>query len=346
MALLWIEGFEGFGTVTGSAPSPINVLARKYTVIQEDDIDIEAGRLGGYCIRLNNETTITVQSPVLTTDDTLIVGFATKFGDTGGSTRLLIGFFDDSTSGINLRVTPTGELAVYLYTSLLATTSGLGLLADTWYYIELKVVCADSPNGAYEVRVGGVNVLSNNACDTKYGTHNYHNNFKFYNLYYAFSPYIDDLYCLDSTGAVNNDFLGNMRVVAIRPDGDTAANAWTRSGGSENYDLVNEAPCDDDTSYVESAVSTTKDLYTYDAVSGLGDSVKGIQINTVCRETDANSFSLVTVAKLGATESNSAASVVGTTSYTFKTRLMETDPDGNAWTLANVNASEFGIKVN
>jgi len=345
--LLWIEGFEGFGTTLNADPSPVGVVGRKYSVAHEDDMRVATGRLGGYSLHYLIEAAIALYSPGLsTTDDTLVVGFATKFSSTGNTCYLMCMYDGGNALGINLRIIPTtGELLIYRGSTLLKTTSGLGLLTGAWYYIELKVVCANSPNGSYEVRVGGINVLSATGVDTQVGAFAYHYKFGMTTTA-GLNPYFDDIYCLDGSGAVNNDFLGNMRVIALRPDGDTAANAWTRSGGAENYDLVNEDICDDDTGYVESAVSTTKDLYTYDAVASLADSIKGVQINTMCRETDANSFSLVTVSKLGATESNSAAAAIGTTNYVTKTRLMETDPTGNAWTIANVDAAQFGIKVN
>jgi hypothetical protein len=43
MALLWIEGFEGFGTTVGGAPTPSGVFARKYTVQSENGFRLQAG---------------------------------------------------------------------------------------------------------------------------------------------------------------------------------------------------------------------------------------------------------------------------------------------------------------
>ena len=346
MALLWIEGFEGFGTSIGDAPSPAGIIGRKYPVINnEGTMDIEAGRLGGYSIQFPSASTY-IQSPVLTTNATMIVGFAAKF-TLSSTDRALIYFYDGGTVGMTLVITPEGEVSVWRGGTTLDTTSGLGLSSGTWYYFEFKVTCGDSPNGSYEVRVGGVNVLSDTGLDTKAGTHTYHDSFRLNNsVTTPLYPYYDDLYCLDGSGATNTDFLGNMRVVAIRPNGDTAANAWTPSAGADNYALVDEDIVDDDTTYVESDTSTTKDLYDYTAIAGLGDSVKGIQINTVCRETDANSFSLKTVVKSDATESADGAQAIGTTDYVTKTRIVELDPHtSNAWTLSGLNAAQFGIEV-
>lgn len=346
MALLWIEGFEGFGTSVGNAPSPSGIVGRKYPVIQNEvSMDLRDGRLGGYSLQFTSASTY-MQSPALTTNSTFIIGLSAKF-TLSSVDRALFYLYDGATVGMTLLITATGEISIWRGGTALGTTSGLGLISGAWYYIEFKVVCGNSPNGSYEVRVGGVNVLDDTGLDTQAGTHAYHDRFRLNNsvtdpLY----PYFDDLYCLDGSGASNNDFLGNMRVADIRPNSDTAAKAWTRSAGSDNYALANEVVIDDDTTYIESGVSTTKDLYDYESVLGLGDSVKGIQINTVCRETDANSFSLITVVKSDVDESDDSAQAIGTTSYVTKTRLVETDPHtSNAWTLAGLNAAQFGIKV-
>jgi hypothetical protein len=346
MALLWIEGFEGFGTTLSAEPDPVGIVERKYSTDTGTSSNwyITTGRLGGYSLYMRY-TAAYMQSPSLTVNATMVVGFAVKFKALGTNTFLSL--YDGTTQGMNLRLTAGGEVAIYRGGTLLETTSGLGLSAGAWYYMEFKVLCANSPGGTYELRVGGVDVASDSGLDTQAGSNAYHDRFRLSNsASSAYTASFDDFYCLDGSGATNNDFLGNMRVIAIRPDADTAANAWTRSSGAENYDLVNEDICDDDTGYVESAVSTTTDLYDYDAVASIADNIKGIQINTVCRETDANSFSLVTVSKLGATQSNGAAAAIGTTNYITKTRLMETDPAGNAWTITNIDAAQFGIKVN
>ena len=342
--LLWIEGFEGFGDTIASAPAPTGIIGRKYlSVTSESDMRIRTGRLGGYSLHFPNSGCI-MTTPVLTTNATLVVGMAIKFISLNSSLLAFLSLYDTTTLGMNLRVSSAGELGVYRGSTSLATTSGLNLVTDTWYYIEFKVVC-NNTTGSYEVRVGGSNVLSDSGLDTQAGSNAYHDRVSLRAGSSSYH-YFDDLYCLDASGSSNNNFLGNMRVVAIRSDGDTTAKDWARSAGSDNYALVNEVECDDDTTYVENDTSTEKDLYEYTAVADLANSVKGIQINTTCRETDTNSFSLQTVVKSGTTESDDTAQNIGSTSYVTKTRLLETDPDtATAWTLSGINAAQFGIKV-
>ncbi len=341
MALLWIEGFEGFGTSAGSTPSPTGVVARKYSLIAfESTMDTEAGRFSGYSLEANSNGTY-IRAEALTTDDTLTVGVAVRFL-TIFDTKFLT-FYDGAQAGMNVRITSAGEIAVYRNNTLLNTTSGLGLNQTTWYYIEFQVVCHDS-TGSYEVRVAQVNVLSASGVVTKEGSNNYHSTFLL-GKSGAATPQFDDFYCLDSSGSDNNDFLGNCKVVRIDPDGDDTAN-WTTSTPSGNhFENVDETILDDDTSYVEEPTVNVTDLYDYGSVPNLG-TIYGLQVNTECRETDATTFSLIMPIESGGSQYDDSSQIVGTSSYTTMIRVTDNDPDtGNLWTEGGINAAKFGVKV-
>ncbi len=337
MSLLWIDGFEGYGTSTGSAPSPTGVMGRRYSMVSESGIDIETGRLAGYCMELASSS-CEVATPALTTDATLIIGFAFKI--TSGGANNIVVMRTGTTTGMGVRWLDTGELSVRLGTSTIDTTTTLGLLPNTWYWLEFKVVTNNS-TGSYELKIGGTTALSGSSIDTQPGASAYHDNVYFSS---SLSLSIDDLYICDSTGSLNNDFLGNCRVLAIRPTADGTTTDWTPSAG-DAYSCVDEHPINDDTDYVESDTTDTLDLYGYADISDVGD-IFGVQINTCCRETDATNFSLKTTIRSGTTNYDDSAQVIGTTNYINKKRIAEVDPDTSAaWTISGLNAAEFGIKV-
>jgi hypothetical protein len=234
-----------------------------------------------------------------------------------------------------------GQLAVYRGGNLLATTTGL-TLGTNWHYIEFKVTCGAS--GSYELRVAGETVLTESAISTKAGSHDYHDCFQL-QCYSKLVIYFDDLYFLDSTGSSNNDFLDNCRVVAISPSAAGDSAQLIPSAGA-NYECVDEALMNDDTDYVESGTDGYKDLYNYTNPEGVLGDIFGCQVNTVCRETDASTFNLVTICKSGVTESDDTEQLIGTTNYVFRTRLLEVNPDtSDAWTESGLNSVQFGIKV-
>jgi hypothetical protein len=324
MALLWIDGFDAYGTTPGSAPAPTGVLARKYIVVTfESSFDVEAGRLGGYCLEFGTSAQY-LTSPPLTTNATMVVGIAVKY-PSWPNTGTLLAFMDENTLGMNIRVTPAGEIAVYRGSTLLATTSGAGLTVGGWYYVEFKVVCGSS--GSYEVRINGVNKLSDPSENTKAGTHDYHTAFRIGEIAaVSLAHMVDDFYCLDGSGSVNNDFLGNQKVVTIFPIGDvTGYTDFTPSTGVDHYALVDENPINNDTDYVESSTANHTDLWDYEAVSGLG-AIAGIQINTHARETDAEDFTLKTVIKSGSTRLQNAGEVVSSTTYKSLRQVNAIDP--------------------
>lgn len=339
MALLWIEGFEGYGTTTGSAPLPGGVMSRKYThVVFANALDIEVGRFGGFCLEMAGGSEL--GTPALTTDDTLIVGFA--FRVDGSSSLTLMGLWTGTDQNISLHYhSSTNELAIYRDATPLDTID-IGLLPNTWYWCEMKVKTNNS-TGTYDVEVGGVSIFSDSGIDTQTGSNAYSSSVRMEGG--GTTNRWDDLYVCDSTGSVNNDMLGSVKVVSIVPDGDSTANFGTSTPNASHYANVDENPSDDDSSYVEDGSVNTVDLYDYEALSGSG-SIFGLQINTQCRETDVTPFSIITPIESNGSQYDDAPVSIGTASYVFRTRLSELDPDTNlAWTFSGVNAAKFGIKV-
>jgi hypothetical protein len=340
MALLWVEGFEGYGN---NGDQPKWYLQRRYADVYLGDnrMYIEAGRFSGYSLRTHQDTYGYFSTPSLTVNDTIIVGFALKF------TRSLTGIYDflilknGATESVFLSYV-NHELRIVYSSGFETTSTGNTLLqADTWYYIELKVKC-NITTGEYTVKVDGNIELQDVNVNTKNGTNDYHDAVRFQAGSAAF--WFDDIYILDSTGVDNNNILGDTTVTAIYPTGDDSIQ-WARGGGATNSENVNEEPeVDDDTTYVEDSTTNNTDLYTYENSADLS-TILGIQINTECKGTDTTFPDILTPMKLGASQSDGPTTTIEGASYTTKMRVAEKDPDGNDWTLNNINSTLFGLKV-
>lgn len=345
MALLWIEGFEGYGTTIDTVATA-DALNRRYPInLTLSDMRIAAGRTSGYALRMKGSSYMAyLRTPALTTHNTLVVGFAMKMESSTGAVNFpFLSFYDGAQQGVNLRHTAANEFNLYTNSTLIATTTGFTPTVGSWHYLELKVVCGNP--GSYELRIDGVTALSGTA-NTKAGTNNYHTVFQISTGNNALTIFhLDDLYCCDGSGTANNDFLGNQKVVAIHPNGTGDSSQWTPASGTDNFAMVDEQVVDDETTYVEAATVGLKDLYHYQSLSGLSQ-INGIQVNTDARETDATNYHLITLAKSGATESADAGQVIGSTSYLTKRRILELDPSTLApWTASGVNAAQFGVKL-
>lgn len=346
MAIKWIEGFEGFGVTDGNAVSGLSI---KYGSSGADsNFTLRAGRTGGHCIELSNTiNNNTFTTPSLGTITTIIVGFAIKSAAYNALPDILT-ILDGATTHITLRLLNSGEWRVLRagVTQLGSDTSGAAVSAGTWSYVELKVTISDA-SGVVVLKVNGTEYLNLTSQDTRNGGNASCDRIKFIGSTNANDDTtLDDIYVLDAGSSPNNDFLGSQKVIGIFPEVDGDSEQFTKSTGSDSFALVDDNPHNGDTDYIESGTSGQMDLWGYAAASGI-QSIKGIQINSVCRETDANPFSLKQPCKSGSTISEGSAVAIGSTSYRTINRIMETDPDTSAaWTVSSLNAAQFGVKVN
>ena len=342
MALLWIDGFEGYGETIDGTPAPTGVLERKYAMTDATTTMLtKAGRYGGMAIYFGG-TTNKLFTPTLTTHDTMIAGinwYCNHDRDTP-----ILNFYDGSTLGMWVRKkNNVSELELIRSGTIIATTSGLGLSLSTWYNVQMKIKCHDT-TGEYEVKVDGNTVLSATGVDTKAGANNYHDvcNLR---VYSARAPHFDDFYVCDGSGSINNDFLGVTKVVRIDPDGDDTANWSTSTPSANHYENVSGTVTDDDTAYLEETAASTTDLFDYEDLAGYSN-IKGIQICTECRETDATSYTIKTPIESSGNQYDDSAQLIGSPNYRTKVRVEGTDPaTGVLWTEAGVNAAKFGVKV-
>lgn len=339
MSLLWIEGFEGFGTTNDAAPEPTGIMGRKYPiVIRESFMEIQSGRYGK-CLEILG-TGDYIQSHNLTTNATSVFGMAVKLLDTPASPySQLIALYDGATEGMNFQFNQDGTISAYRASTLLGTSTN-AMALNTWYYFEAKVLTHNS-SGTVDIHVNGASWLSLSGVDTQEGANAYHTAFRIGAV--EVRTQFDDIYFLDTAGTLNNDFLGNRKVEVIRPSAAGDSTDWTPDAG-DNYDRVNEAELDEDTSYVETDTTTDKDLYAYGNLVNMNE-VDGIQIMTEVKVT-AGDMDLHSVIKSSSTESDGTGDTIISTDYVTSRRLEELNPHTSlAWTPGEIDAAQFGVKA-
>jgi hypothetical protein len=344
MALLWVDGFEGYGDSDNERVE--SVLARRYTVASLHEVKND-GRYGGWSMQ-PEFFNCTFQTPALTTDDTLIVCFALKWPYFVINAGSICAMYSGVTEGMKFGCRPDGSIIIWRGGTILETTEPSVLKYRRWHWIEFKVVTSDTI-GSYELKVDGTTVASASGMDTQPGLSAYHDIVQLNGVAISTvkTPRFDDLFIMDGTGGSYDDFIGQRRTQVIVPDGDTATVNWTVSGGSNHWELVDDLDPDDDANYVEDTVSTDQDRWTYSDITDFdGGSIDAVSLITDVRVTDANTYDLTTVVKSGGTEYTVNAGTISSTSYVMLDRLMVVDPDtSSAWTYNNVNAIEMGVEV-
>lgn len=155
----------------------------------------------------------------------------------------------------------------------------------------------------------------------------------------------DNVLIYSLAGAVPNARTPETRLYAALPTGPGSSAAWTRNGGSANWDRVNEQPSNGDTTYNSAASAPLDDLYALPSDIPAGSVVYAVAAELVARKDDAGTNEIDALIRSGGTTYAGGAPVALSTTYQRFRQMWATDPaTGVAWTIANANASQIGIR--
>ena len=347
MALIWFDGFETYNN-----DADMNALKNSvFSSVISDGVTYGTyGRRSTRGIKMYYDKTLTW----IMADNyaSFFYGIAVYRDFVGlptyNASYPFLGFYDDTTLQIGFYVVGT-EIHVYRGTTKIGETVGAGIDYQTWRYIEVEVTI-NNTTGAVEIRADENEVMTPlSGIDTQVSVNAYFNVLKLRGLHlYASPSYFDDFYMCDLTGAKNNDFLGDVRVDTIRPDGEGTYSAnFTPSSAGDNNLMVDETYPDDDTTYNQGSSVGDKDTYTLGALPSPSASttIHGVKSQITVRKTDAGSRECKILTRAGTTDALGDALVLSE-SYLTPTKIYEDNPaDSAAWEDADVNGMEVGVEI-
>ncbi len=346
MALRWIEGFETLGNVSDGPGVWGDSFYAKYHGRAEVGWGtpslVSGYRDMGLGLALSNLNYNFFQVP-LDTQPSLLVGLAYYiptgvyyFGETlvrlrdGNDNGLWVAVLRDMGGGS----AGTHEIVLVRGGTII---DSLGFYApNQWLYVEIKATIHNT-TGSYECRVGGVTQCSATGVDTS-NTSNNHTD----NVLFGFTKgYVDDIYILDgATG--QTDFLGEVKVEPGLPTGDSSVQ-WSRSGGSNNYETVDENPVSE-TDYIYS--QTPDDLDLFGMVPCGSVNVLGAQLTVDSKLSVPGGKDLILVCDSNGNQQTKSFRVGEGDERVVQSLLTDIDPDtSTAWTQSGINAASWGIKV-
>jgi hypothetical protein len=274
---------------------------------------------------------------------TFVIGFRMRASNASSAVRW--GTFvstDGTTVHFGIGFDATSHVVIYGPANTVVATSAATFLDDTAYYTEVKATIHDT-TGSVEVRMAESVVVSYSG-DTRNGATTQVGSFAVRNTGSGSTLDIDDLY-LDDTA-----YKGDMAVVTLKPNGNgdsSQFNANSDGNSTDNYALVNESPTPSMTTYVGDATSGHIDLYTMDDLPA-GYVVDSMYETALIQKSDAGTPpTLLPVAKgqSGTVRTDTAFPALSTTAVFTPAQLRTTDPDGNALTVARINAMQVGVKI-
>lgn len=349
MAIVFTDSFDhyttaaqavlkwGAGTTTGVT---IGAFGRNST----QGLKIDAGGV--------SQTTGYVQKS-LANLGTSVEGFALRGT---GDDRPVCRWMDNATEQCSLWLRSDGRLEARGPGGVLAT--GTAVISSLVHaFIEVKAVIhasagriqvqVNQPAGSttYDIDTGGGGV------DTQDTANAYATAFRLgYGLGSAeTASYVyefDDARIFNTSGSVNDDFGGDMKVECLIPNGAGTSTDFTPSA-STNVSNIDDTSPDDDTTYNSSATPGDLDLFALPSLSSASGTVAGINLWAYLRKEDAGSRTVHLHAELStaSTTTQESGDIAPTTGYTFESAPFDEDGDGNAWDTTKIAALEIGYEV-
>jgi len=337
MTLLFGESYDWLTSAT--------LLTRKWTTKGAvGTYTFEAGRTGN-CLKLTHS------SNNVLIEETKGIGAGIASGVFGAALktdhilqRVGLTLFDVATEQLSVWTEADGSVTLRrgnrAATIIAQSASGL-ISAGVFFYMELKATI-DNAVGSAIVQIDGTIAINVSGADTQ-ATANSTFNVIGHSTYTVSTQgsYIDDTYFCDLNGSVNNDFLGSVKIHAIFPTGAGANTDWTPNTGA-NYAAVDDANPDDATTYIQSDTPGNKDTYVFGNLpAGVWD-VLAIQHNIMAQ---ASARTIRGLERVGGVDYETATATPAAT-YNETLIVTEISPDtAVAWTQAEIDASEFGVKV-
>ena len=302
--------------------------------------------LHGNGLRLGDTYSAYTYVPCDPVSGTAIMGMAIKINSSGSGDRELIELgaggteiFYDST---NKRLHSKIQISSVAYTE--DWTPVNSVYTDRWHFIEFKWYHNTSSAGTFQMGVDGTYTTQQTSIDYFQGFSNVR--VGWVTVADVASFYVDDLYVADTTGGVNDDFLGPIAVTAKFPNGNGNSSVLVGqdADSTDNYLNVDEDPPDDGTTYNESGTEGDKDTYAMEDITG-SPTVVGVVSTLYARRTQTGAKYARTVARVNSTDYVGATKALGE-GYSPVENVFDQNPDtSTAWTQTTFNGAEFGPEV-
>jgi hypothetical protein len=237
--------------------------------------------------------------------------------------------------------------------AILGTTDPI-LVTSAWNHVEMQAYIHDT-DGWVRIAVNGVHRYELTGIDTKYDSTNvasigqslssyaspegdfYHDDYYIYDFEGDSSVDTDFCPATDASGMATN-YIGDLQVWPLLPNGDTAEADFLPSTGTSSYTMIDEhSP--DDTDYIYSVAAGDLSEFDLDDLPVEITYIRGLGIHARLSKADAGAaFTKVGMKSVAAFED--AAERPLTVEPTYWRDQIDKDPNSNArWTRDSLNAA-------
>lgn len=345
MTLLFMDGFDHYDG------SNSNLALGQYSSVSNAALSTTQVRTGSRSVSGTSTSSCSLIHAFSALQSSVGFGFGYFFDSAPGGEIVLASLSrsdgDQTVPNITVSQLASGAIRVRRGNTAgteLGSSAPAVLSAATWNHIEVYATASNSA-GAIEIRVNEVIVLTLSSVDTVgSGTEYFASLLVSLNRLSAGNiRYIDDLYVWNSAGTLNNDFVGDRRVLTLMPNVNSATQEMTVTGAANAYTAIRSA--DGDTSYLTASdsVPVTSEFGFEDAGDNVG-AINAVQTVVLARKTEAGAatmqVSMISGADVDAGDVHSIAD-----SYSYYEDVFETNPDtGAPWNASTISAATFRLR--
>lgn len=310
------------------------------------DIPATGGRNNQKYIRsLNSNGRFLVNVPA--TVDTYAFGVAVK-PVTFVANNELIGFCDNLAGQVSCKLRADRRLELRL-TDDNGTALGIPgtkvLAADAWTHLSFWIKIAPAGGGRVIVKVNSLvdidtgNVTTRSTVNSyltqmRCGGYNNGNN----NREIGF----DDVWAATAAGTSPGDGYGDLTFIPLFPTADDSVQ-FTRSSGAANFEMVDDAVPDADSTYNVSSTVGHKDKFVCSDMSQPAGNIPFVVVNTIDRKEDSGGVVLRHIVDVSGVEAE-GPDFAPSVSYDHHQSFFLTQPNGNPWSITAANLSKPGYK--
>ena len=341
MAVLFMDPFDEYNTTT-------DFLLRWSSVTNAGATTVGSsgnGRMGTNSLRMASGNSATKILPSTYACLITHVGYRPLSLLDGA---IIVAYQDGSTLQCELRVLANGKLRVTRNNTTLATSNNVYFQNNVYHHVQFKATINNT--GSFYCKVDNDTVTwdigsGNDSIDTQ-NTANANADRFTLGGFASITADWDDLYITDGSGANTTGMMGDVRLQALFASGAGSHTDWTPNGAGSNFQCVDESPPNSDTDYISSSTTNQIDTYAFGDLSPTAGSVLAVEVLSFARKDDAGTRTIAPVIRTGSTDAV-GTSVNLSTSYAFYSQIFETNPANGsaAWTVSDVNSSEFGAKL-
>lgn len=374
MALLHLEGFEGISptfVTEGSNPGGDDML--DYLINNYGGLLIDPSASSQWHIRRGYDGRGQAASgasstfgsdlwmgksfktipPALTE---ITIGVRIKFPNTFRDNEEFLRVFPSSDSDFGearLRTRSNNSIQInYGTTSSGFVTANDVYLDNNWHYLEWQSIFDSGSGGSYELRIDGVNVASGTGVRTSNSNNPIIAGVSLRSPAATNSSFeeqimFDDWYILDSTGTVNNDFLGPIKIVGQPLKNVATDSDFSIFGGGDVTSNLDSTAGAVDTRGIEST-NTSSNKQNYTLVPFHTGNIIGVKMQSR-QQLDSGNIPipiLHTVDSDVSTSTSTQSAIFEHVNWVGHDSIFQTDPNTSAaWTKDNLNLAEFGVEV-